>query len=139
MNWNDKFAFLSSGHIDFIPLMKVSCNRAVPSCHISSFLFHPSSHDFYIVFKKAASPASVLNAIPLSNLDGPAQAQVTAFLNKISAFPTKMSAVKITTISTTFLASVSYYTTSPHHCLSIHQTNQPFHSSISLFEFEPPQ
>jgi hypothetical protein len=55
---------------------------------------------------QAASPGPVLNAIPLTELDEKSQTQVTAFLNKISAFPTKMSAVKITTISTTFLASV---------------------------------
>ncbi|OXA57719.1 uncharacterized protein LOC110847219 [Folsomia candida] len=60
-----------------------------------------------LVTNAAASPGPVLNAIPLTELDQLSQIQVTAFLSKISAFPTKMSAVKITTISTTFLASAA--------------------------------
>lgn len=51
----------------------------------------------------------MLNSIPLTDLDEQSQRQVIAFLHKISAFPTKMSAVHITTISTTFLASVSIF------------------------------
>ncbi|CAG7829244.1 unnamed protein product [Allacma fusca] len=60
-----------------------------------------------MVTKAAVSSAPVLNSLSLSTLDDKSQIQVTAFLQKISAFPTKIRALRITTVSTTFLASAS--------------------------------
>ncbi|CAL8082963.1 unnamed protein product [Orchesella dallaii] len=60
-----------------------------------------------LVTNAAASAAPVLNSVPLSELDEKSQRQIMAFLHKISAFPTTMRAVNVTSISTTFLASAS--------------------------------
>jgi len=90
------------------------------------------------IFMQAASPGPVLNAIPLSELDEKSQTQVTAFLNKISAFPTKMSAVKITTISTTFLASVRVIIQLPLliHIPTVESQSRQF-TNHSQFCYEP--